>query len=122
MSRRSANLRDRKATQLGRGEPWVVHPAEVAKSTAAYQTDREILLACIIVSGTLDTAIVLRADMRLAHGIAITDDERISYDAFRRVWQFPTEREHASVLMWAAKIAAATGNRHGDALRWSKPT
>jgi hypothetical protein len=30
-------------------------PVEAAKSTAAYQTDPEIRLGCIIVSGTLDT-------------------------------------------------------------------
>ena len=119
MSRRTASLADKNA-QLARGEPWVVHPAEVAKATAAYQTDPEILLGCIIVSGTPDTAIILRSEIRIAHGIPITDDERTAYDAFRRVWQSPTERERASVLTWAAKIAAAC-KRRSDALRWGTP-
>jgi len=43
-----------KNAMLARGEPFIVHPAQVAKLTAAYETDPEILLACIIESGTLD--------------------------------------------------------------------
>jgi hypothetical protein len=34
------------------GRPYIVSPREVAKTTQAYRTDPEILLACIIVSGT----------------------------------------------------------------------
>jgi hypothetical protein len=37
---------------LAKGEPFVVQPREVAKCTAAYQTDPEILLGCMIVSGS----------------------------------------------------------------------
>jgi (p)ppGpp synthase/HD superfamily hydrolase len=78
MSRRPANLPDKKAAQLARGEPWVVHPAEVAQSMATYQTDPEILLACIIVSGTLDTAAILRTETQLAHGVGSHLGLRIS--------------------------------------------
>jgi hypothetical protein len=31
---------------LAAGKPFIVHPREVAKSTAAYATDPEIILAC----------------------------------------------------------------------------
>jgi hypothetical protein len=83
---------------LARGEPFIVHPREVAKCTQAYQTDPEILLGCIIVSGTLDTAASLRTEQHLAYGIAITAAERAAYDAFRRVWQTPTDQERAAVM------------------------
>ena len=87
----------KEAAQPARGEPWVVHPKEVAKSTAAYQTDPEILFGCIIVSGTLDSAAVLQTDIVLTHGGATTETARIAHDAFRGVWQSPTVQEATNV-------------------------
>jgi hypothetical protein len=116
MPRRRFTLADKNAL-LARGEPFVVHPAEVAKCTAAYQTDPEILLACIIVSGTLDTAVILRTEQHLAHGIAITDEARTAYEAFRRVWSQPTDAERTAVMTWATRVAG----RDDRAWRWTKP-
>jgi hypothetical protein len=78
--------------------------AEVARCTAAYRTDPEILLGCIIVSGTLDTAAVLRTEIQVANGIPITNDQLAAYIAFRRVWTAPTEQERGAVLNWAERI------------------
>jgi hypothetical protein len=83
---------------LARGEPFIVAPAEVAKCITSYQTDPEIILGCIIVSGTLDTAEVLRAEQHLTHGIAGTDAQRAAHAAFRRLWASPTPAERAAVL------------------------
>lgn len=44
------------------------------------------------------TAYVLTTETRLAHGIAVADGERAAFDAFRRVWQAPTDEERAAVL------------------------
>jgi hypothetical protein len=107
---------------LARGEPFVVHPREAAKTTKAYQTDPEILLGCIIVSGTLDTAAVLRTDQDLPYGVTITADELAAYDAFRRVWQRPTAQERAAVLVWAERIAEASRRKHRGAFQWSGPS
>lgn len=96
---------ERKAALLARGEPVVVHPEEVAKCTAAYESDPEILLGCIVVSGTLDTAAVLTTETRLAHGIAVAADELAVYQAFRRVWSKPTDDELAEMVEWARRIA-----------------
>jgi hypothetical protein len=74
------------------------------------------LLGCIIVSGTLDTAAILRTEVNLAHGIAITDDERAAYEAFRRVWSQPTDAERAAVMSWARRLA-----RGDRVLRWTLP-
>jgi len=110
---RSTTYADKQA-MLARGEPFVVHPREVAKVTAAYQTDPEILLGCIVVSGTLDTAIVLRVEQQLQHGIEIEEAGQAAYDAFRRVWSQPTDGERAAVLKFAARYA------DGRAVHWGK--
>lgn len=118
MPRRQFTYAD-KAAMLARGEPFVVHPSEVAKCTSAYQTDPEILLGCIIVSGTLDTAFVLRTETHLNAGIAIDEDERSAYDAFRRVWSTPNNIERAAVLQWAERIA---GRKHRGGFKWTRPS
>lgn len=71
MSRRSMILADKHA-MLARGEPFIVHPAEVAKFTAVYETDPEIILACIVESGTFDTSAVLRTAQRIANALPVT--------------------------------------------------
>jgi hypothetical protein len=108
--------------RLAGGEPFIVHPHEVAKSTAAYQTDPEILLGCIIVSGALDTGEVLKTDILLTHGLEITDDDRAAFDAFRRVWQFPTDDERAAVLKWAERIARQSRRPHRRSFQWTRPS
>jgi hypothetical protein len=82
---------------LAQGEPFIVAPREVVKTTAAYQTDPEILLGCIIVSGTLDTAAVLSTDQNLYYRVKIEDADRAAYDTFRRVWQSPIAEERSAV-------------------------
>ena len=99
---------------LARGEPFIVHPREVAKCTAAYNTDPEILLGCIIVSGTLDTARILRVVIR---GSEPPEDERAAFEAFRRVWHSPTDGEREDVLTWAVSISGAAKQR--QSFRWS---
>jgi hypothetical protein len=121
MPRRNFTRADRDAL-LACGEPFVVHPREVAKTTAAYQTDPEILLGCIIVSGTLDTAMVLRADQQLAHDIHIDPEHRAAYDAFRRVWQSPTAEERSAVLEWAERIAKGSRSPHRGHFQWKGPS
>lgn len=103
---------------LARGEPFLVHPSELAKSTAAYQTDPEILLGCMIVSGSLDTAVILRTEILLGNGLKVTEEARASFDAFRRVWSQPTTSEREAVMSWAKRLAGG-GDR---TFRWSKPT
>jgi hypothetical protein len=101
---------------LASGQPFIVATREVAKCTKSYRTDPEVLLGCIIVSGTLDTAEVLRAEVNLSYGAAITDGQRAAHIAFRRVWASPTEQERNDVLAWAEKIAGKP--KH---LTWSGP-
>ena len=121
-TRRSRSTFADKQAMLARGEPFIVLPAEVAKATATYQTDPEIILGCIIVSGTLDTAAVLRTITLLTHGLAVGDAERAAFDAFRRVWATPTEDERAAVLQWAARIATQKRGARGGGFRWSATT
>lgn len=98
------------------GEPFVVHPREVAKSFHGYDTDPEILLACMIVSGTFDTSQVCRTEIHLANGLPLTNEQSAADKAFRRVWSQPTEEETALVLDWAARIA---GDLH-KSFAWKK--
>jgi hypothetical protein len=108
--------------RLAGGEPFIVHPREVAVTTAAYQTDPEILLGCIIVSGARDTVEVLKTDILLTHGLEITDNDRAAFDAFRRVWQFPTDDERAAVLKWAKRIAKQSRRPHRGGFQWRGPS
>jgi hypothetical protein len=90
------------------GQPCIVAPKEVAKCTKDYRTDPEVLLGCIIVSGTLDTAEVLRAEIRLTAGLPLTEAQSAAHNAFRRVWASPTDQQRRDVLAWAKKISAST--------------
>lgn len=83
---------------------FVVLPREAAKTFHGYDTDPEVLLACMIVSGTLDTSKICRTEIHLADNIAITDEDRAAYTAFRRVWSQPTKEETELVLSWAQRI------------------
>ena len=77
-------------------EPYVVHPREAAKAFPGYDTDPEILLACILTSGTYDTSEICRTEINLANELApATGIEAERYEAFRRVWSQPTEEEKA---------------------------
>ena len=104
-----------------RDEPFLVHLREAAKAAAAYQTDPEILLGCMIVSGagTLDTGAVLKTHILLTHGLANVDDWT-AFEAFRRVWKMPTEYERTAVLDWAERIAERARHRHPAAFKWNQ--
>jgi hypothetical protein len=60
MPQRRATLASKNA-MLAADRPYVVHPREVAKCTKEFAADPEIILGCIVVSGTLDTSIVVHA-------------------------------------------------------------
>jgi hypothetical protein len=110
---------EEKQAKLARGEPFVVAPTEVAKSTKAYKTDPEVILGCIIVSGTLDTAAVLRTEIEINAGIVVSDESRAEWDKFKRVWQEPSADEVAKVAGWALRIRKAVGGPSpGKGLRW----
>lgn len=80
--------------------------SEVAKSFQAYETDPEILLACMIVSGTTNTAEICRTEISLANDLApATGAEAERYEAFRRVWKHPTSKERDAVVKLARRIA-----------------
>ena len=106
-----------KQALLDSGKPWLVHPREVAKCTSAFDTDPEILLGCIVVSDTLDTARVLKAIINLDAGIGLERAEEEAYQRFRRVWQNPTPAERQKVLKWADALV----QRPGYAWRWTSP-
>ena len=112
-------LQDKEAL-LKQGKPFVVHPKEAAKVFKGYDTSPEVLLACIVISGTLDTAEVLRAEMSLNMKIQMTEAQQRAHEAFRRVWATPTEDERAAVLEMAEKLTAASRSR--KPLVWKTPT
>jgi len=114
MPRPRTILADKNA-MLARGEPFIVHPAEVAKFTAAYETDPEIILACIIESGTLDTSAVLRTALRIANALPVTDEESAAFEAFRWVWSCPTDKERAAVMALVERISG----KNARSLRWT---
>ena len=111
-------ISDKKAL-LEKGQPFIVSPMEAEKVFKGYETSPEVLLACIVVSGTLDTAEVLRTEICLANDLEITEEKRRSYDAFRRVWATPTEAEQAEVMKVAEKISASTSSQ--KPLVWRMP-
>jgi hypothetical protein len=53
----------------------------------------------------------------MAHGIAITEEQRAAYDAFRRGWSQPTDADRGAVTAWARRIA----RRSDRAFRWTSP-
>lgn len=114
MARRSMSLAGKDA-MLARGEPYIVHPAEVAKFTAAYETDPEIILACIIARGALDTSAVLKTALRIANALPVTDEESAAFEAFRWVWSYPTDTERAAVVALAERISG----KNARSLRWT---
>src|SRR5271166_1313687 len=107
-----------KQAMLARGEPWIVHPREVAKMPEFDGTDPEIILACILETGILDTADVLTTAMRQSHGVAVTDEAKAAYDSFRRVWQQPTDEQRQAVLSRAMRIVTGSKTRRRDHLQW----
>jgi hypothetical protein len=70
----------------------IVAPAEINKHTKHYRTDAEVLLGCILVSGTRDTAVVLSAEIAFQQGTDLSAFQLAAHAAFRRVWrlQLPT--------------------------------
>ena len=104
---------------LKKGQPFIVDPREAAKAFKGYDTSPEVLLACIVVSGTLDTAEILRTEILLANEMQITGEQQRSYDAFRRVWATPTEAESDAVMELAEKILAVP--RSHKTLVWKMP-
>ena len=114
MPTRRITLAERNAI-LASGQPFVVSPKEVVKCMPAYDSDPEIILGCIIVSGTLDTAEVLRAEQHLNYGLATTDAQREAHAAFRRVWSSPTSAERVEVLALAKRLCGGKAR----AFRWT---
>jgi hypothetical protein len=110
MPTRSAT-RQQKDAILASGQPFIVATKEVEKITKEYRTDPEIILGCIIVSGTLDTAEVLKTEILFSAGVSLTDVQRAAHTAFRRVWATPTETERSAVIAWAEEIAAFSPRR-----------
>jgi hypothetical protein len=65
---------------------------EVAKVMQPfYQSEPEIILGCIIVSGSPDTAIVLRAQPYLIHGIDLSEEELLAICFSLRCWKLQGE-------------------------------
>ena len=93
------------------------YPRAVAKIFRAYHTDPEILLACMIVSGTKNPAEVCRTELNLADNLSpSTSEEAYRYEAFRRVWKEPTAEEEAFVFQLARRIARDANK----AFAWTK--
>jgi hypothetical protein len=108
---RSATRAERDAI-LAWGEPFIVAAREVAKVMQPfYPSDPETILGCIIVSGTLDTAVVLRAQQHFNHGMEISEEELFAHMMFDLVWREPTEEQRKAVLRWAEKIRAGRPKR-----------
>jgi (p)ppGpp synthase/HD superfamily hydrolase len=106
-----------KQAMLARGEPWVVHPREVAKLPEFHGTDPEIILACILEAGILDTGDVLKTAIHQRHGLAVTDEAKAAYERFRRMWQQPTDEQRRAVLDRALRIATGSNTRR-RAFEW----
>jgi hypothetical protein len=105
--------------------PFIVHPREAAKVFHGYDTDPEILLACMVVSGAHDTAEICRTEIHLANEPApATGLEAERYETFLRVWNRPTAEENERVLEWARRIyQSADHRRKGDphkSFAWKK--
>jgi hypothetical protein len=108
---------------LASGQPMVVEPKQVAMITGDYRTDPEILLGCIIVSGTLDTLQVLQAEVELHHGLDLSEEQKAVHSAFLRVWASPTEEERLAVMNWAETIAdAIRPSRRRASFTWNGPS
>lgn len=69
-----------KQAMLARGEAWLVHPREVAKLPEFHGTDPEIILACILEAGVLDTGEILKTAIDQRHGLAVTDEAKAAYE------------------------------------------
>jgi hypothetical protein len=114
----------RRDAMLAAGKAWIVHPREVAKCTAHYQTDPEILLACAFVGATNDTSQVLRAIVALAQGIQPADDDDIAWSIFAETFlrgplsDFPADGQ--KVLELAAAIGRARRPPTKGPYRWSE--
>jgi hypothetical protein len=106
-----------KQAMLARGEPWVVHPREVAKLPEFHGTDPEIILSCILEAGILDTGDILKTAINQRLGLAVTDQDTAAYELFRRVWQRPTDEQRRAVSARALRIVKASRTRR-RALHW----
>jgi (p)ppGpp synthase/HD superfamily hydrolase len=100
-----------KQAMLARGEPWVVHPREVAKLPEFHGTDPEIILACILEAGVLDTGDILKTAINQRLGLTVTDEAKAAYAVFQRIWQQPTDEQRRAVLARALRIATGSKTR-----------
>jgi (p)ppGpp synthase/HD superfamily hydrolase len=100
-----------KQALLANGEPWIVHPREVAKLPEFHGTDPEIILACILEAGVLDTGDILKTAIDHRLGLTVTDEAKATYEIFRRIWQHPTEEQRRTVFDRASRIATASKTR-----------
>jgi hypothetical protein len=91
-------------------------PSKLARYAPTGPAPAAVRARLFAVSGTLDIADIRRTEQHLAHNIDVSEAERAAYDAFRRVWQRPTETERAAVLNWAGRIAGAKPGT----LRWGQ--
>lgn len=106
-----------KQAMLARGEAWLVHPREVAKLPEFHGTDPEIILACILEAGVLDTGEILKTAIDQRHGLAVTDEAKAAYEVFRRIWRQPTDEQRHTVINRAVRIATASKTRR-RAFQW----
>src|SRR4029077_4675726 len=97
-----------KQALLAKGQPWIVHPREVAKLPEFHGTDPEIILACIIEAGILDTGEILKTVIDHRLGLTLTNEARAAYEVFRRIWQQPPGEQRRTVLDRALRIATAS--------------
>ncbi len=93
---------------------FLVNIHEVSAIMAEHKASPEIIIACIVVSGTLDTRRILRSEIILAGGGLVSGKERAAYDAFLRVFRNPQGDEMAKVKQFARDF----GLRHPDELVW----
>ena len=112
---------EEKKAGLEQGKPFVVHPREVLKIfPPECGTSPAIILCCILVSGTPDTALVLKAQVCLLNGIPMTSEQEAAWKAFMRVWASPTQDEREEVIVAATKIVFQC-RLEGKSFEWNPP-
>jgi len=119
MAKKTA-LEEKKAG-LEQGKPFVVHPREVLKIfPPECGASPAIILGCMLVSGALDTALVLKAQVCLFNGIPMTPEQEAAWKAFMRVWASPTPDERQEVILAATKIVFQF-RLEGKSFEWNPP-
>ena len=119
LAKKTTMTYEQKMALLESGQPFIVQPREVEKVFKDTLTSPEVILGCIIVSGTLDTSVILETEILLAHNMALTDEQHKSHQDFMRVLENPTEEEKESVFDWARKIMLNSPPRKLRLMNWN---